>query len=160
MKRFTLVSWSGDSYLFPGVADQYVLSEFEPLTNELALMEQDEILEVTCTVCLWDDGGEARDLLSDEVDSLAEIIDTLLDEGKISVEDEPLELQIHGVLPEPFEDYFELEGEERERYLKAKAEYQEAMSQAADEMVEAAEEYYNEMTRIAREYGVDEGEES
>lgn len=128
MKYFSIVEFGDDLYVMSGKVDNYSLSDFNPLLELLATMETSETVFVHCSYAALQDTEEDRDLLEDEIEQLIEGFETLMADEKITFL-EFYDYELQGVLEMPFEDYYELEGEDREKFLQAKKEFLE--SQAA-----------------------------
>lgn len=133
MKRFSIIEFGSEVNLACGIADKYVLQEYQPLLDMLAALETSEEVLVKITVC-WvaDDATTDRDLEPEELDDLlARFVE--FKEADAIVVDSKYYYRLHGVLTEPFEDYYRLEGKEREEYLALKKEWEtsrELMKQA------------------------------
>lgn len=122
MKRFSTVDFEGELYIFPGKADEYTLKDFNILQDRLMEYDSTETLNVYIDVYHFNDGEDSfNGDISDE-DTLADIDENFsdyFDEGLlIKVSSQKYELP--GALPMPAEDYYGLEGEERETFIANK----------------------------------------
>lgn len=119
MKYFSIVEFGDDLYVMSGKVDNYSLSEFNPLLELLATMETSEMVFVHCSYAALQDDDADRDLLETEIEHLINDFESLMSEEKITFI-EFYDYELNGVLEKPFEDYYELEGEDRENFLRAK----------------------------------------
>lgn len=121
MKRFSIIDFEDEVFVLPGKVDKFMLEDFEPVTEARENLELTEILKIFYTIYQLDDGTEAgSDATAEDVDDIAINLNEYLDKGTAVVVSEG-KIEMPGLLPEPFEDYYQLEGDEREEYLAAKA---------------------------------------
>lgn len=121
MKRFSVIDFEDEVFVLPGKVDKFMLEDFAPVTDARESLETDEVLKVFYTVYNLDDGvAGGSDATSEDVDDIAANLNDYIAAGKVETLSEG-KIELNGLLPEPFEDYYELEGAEREEYLAAKA---------------------------------------
>ena len=119
---FSTVEFNTEFYFFAGTVTQEDLSTFEPLQNALMCLEESERLPFWITkYCLNTDEPD-RDMTETDLGYITQHFDEIVDEGVITVL-EDTKFVVHGVLPKPYEDFYNLQGKERDDYLAAKKEY-------------------------------------
>lgn len=112
-------------YVLPGKVDKYMLEDFAPVKDARENLETHEILKVFFTVYQLDTiipGGS--DATQEDVEDIADNLTALMDAGRV-IAVEKGKVEMSGLLPIPFEDFYNLTGTEREDYLAAKAAAQE-----------------------------------
>ena len=118
-RLFSTVEFNDAVYVFPGKVDTQVLANFEPLIQTLCTMEKTESLYVWVSA-LWapniDNDESNRDLYESEVDDIVASLAEMIEADQLSTEEE-VYYKFYGILEQPFEDAYALEGTEREEYL-------------------------------------------
>ena len=119
---FSTVEFNTEFHFFAGTVTQEDLGTFEPLQNALMCLETSERLPFWITKYSLNTDEPDRDISEADLQSLSEHFDEYVDEGVITLL-EDTKYVANGVLPEPYEDFYKLEGTERDEYLASRKEY-------------------------------------
>ena len=137
MKYFSVIEFGEEMFVAPGKVDNLYLSKFDPLLELLTTLETSEEVLVHCSYGLLQAEGADTDIPEDEIGDLIDNFGAIVAEKKIEFL-ETYNYELEGVLEEPFEDIYQLEGKEREEFLATKKAFFE--SQAALRAALAEEE--------------------
>ena len=151
MRYFTMLTFLGDTYCLPGECDEEKIANFEPLIDYVNSCDESRLIHywVAPAALLTDD--ENRDMTLDEMKVLLPVMPELLEKGLVKV-GERTRFDVPGALPKPFEDYYNLQGEEREEYIRDREMLEAAendivnermaVGASADEALDALYDYY------------------